>query len=205
MTVATPPAPAPGPRAPHPRAGRPERLHPARAVAGAAVAVAGVLLGIGSLLWATSSAVPQGDPTVRPAAGPQPTADAPDPSAAGGSAPALDLPATDAATPDAPPQSPAASAASAAPVREPVLVINNSRIHDLAQRAASRFSAAGWPVKGIDSVSGRIRQTTVYYLPGQEEQARAFAAQFGISRVLPRLPQLPGTGLTVVVTRDYAP
>ena len=36
----------------------------------------------------------------------------------------------------------------------------------------------------------------------QRQQAREVAAAFGIPRVLPRFAGLPGSGLTVVVTRD---
>lgn len=83
-------------------------------------------------------------------------------------------------------------------------VLNNSRRSGLAADAAARFAAGGWPVRETGSVGGRIRATTVYYDPGQEASARAFAATFrGIERVLPRLEGLPGQGLTVVVTRDF--
>lgn len=188
------------------RAPRPDRLPPMRALAGAAVAVAGVLLGIGTLLWATDAPAVQGDPVVhRPVGGAVAPSTPPGTSAATMAAPpALDLPAPP--SPSAPPPAAAAPPAPpATPAREPILVINNSRIPDLAQRAARRFTAGGWPVKGIDGVTGRIRQTTVYYPPGLEQQAQEFARLFGIPRVLPRLPQLRGSGLTVVVTRDYTP
>jgi hypothetical protein len=46
--------------------------------------------------------------------------------------------------------------------------------------------------------------TTVYHPPGQEAAAREFAARFpGVVRVLPRTETLPGSGLTVVLTRDF--
>ena len=52
--------------------------------------------------------------------------------------------------------------------------------------------------------SGVISQTTIYYASGQQGSAERFAKQFGIPRVLPRFRGLPGSGLTVVLTRDYA-
>ena len=88
------------------------------------------------------------------------------------------------------------------PVRPALTVLNNSRIPDLAAGAAARYRSAGWPVRLVGSFRGRIVATTVYYAAGQREQARQVAAQFGVPRVLPRFAGLPGSGLTVVVTRD---
>lgn len=103
-------------------------------------------------------------------------------------------------TPVPPP--PPAPTPPAAPVQPALTVLNNSRIPTLAQTAAGRYRAGGWPVATIGSFRGRIVATTVYYLPGQRQQAREVAAAFGIPRVLPRFAGLPGSGLTVVVTRD---
>jgi hypothetical protein len=89
----------------------------------------------------------------------------------------------------------------------PLLVLNNSTIDGLGLRAASDFRNGGWTVAGVGNLTGRLRDTTVYYEPGYAEQARALAAQFPqIHRVLPRIDGLPGTAhLTVVVTRYYKP
>lgn len=89
-------------------------------------------------------------------------------------------------------------------VRPTLTVLNNSRIPRLAEQAAVRYRAAGWPVGVVGSFRGRIVATTVYYAPGGREQAREVAARFGVPRVLPRFAGLPGFGLTVVVTRDLA-
>ena len=222
--------PAAGPAPPLTRTGRPARaarpgsLPPARALAGALVAVAGVALGIGTLLWATDA--PAGDPAVRP---PDAISAGADTGTDGGTGtdgeptfdePAVevpaDLPATEQppevpveapAAPQPPPPPPAAAAppAPAPPVEVPLLVLNNSRISGLADRAAADFRAGGWPVRDTGNSRGRIRATTVYYPPGQEAVARELARRFpAVQRVLPRLPNLPGDGLTVVVTRDYA-
>lgn len=191
------PAPRAGGR--RARAPRPGTLAPARAVAGALVSVAGVVLGIGTLLWATDEP-PQGDPVVRPPA----PATASEPADVVLDEPALPAPSpVPSAVPS--PVPPVAPAPPAAPLEIPVLVLNNSRIDGLAERTAQRLEAGGWPVRDIGSLRGRIRATTVYYDAGQREAARELARRFPwVQRVLPRLAGLPGTGLTLVVTRDAA-
>jgi hypothetical protein len=175
------------------RAPQPARLSPTRAVAGAAVSVAGVVLGIGTLLWISD------DPT----RGPGPVVQAPvdDLASQPEAEPVpVDPPVTSAAAvPPPPAQAPAPS------VVVPVLVLNNSRTTGLADRAAAQFRAAGWPVRDTGNFRGRIRATTIYYPPGQRASAEEFARRFsGIERVLPRFEGLPGSGLTVVLTRDFA-
>ena len=89
-------------------------------------------------------------------------------------------------------------------VRPPLTVLNSSRRTGLAARAADGFRAAGWPIAGTGNYRQRVPVTTVYFAPGQEAAARQLVAEFpAIQRVLPRPPDLPGTGLTVVVTREY--
>jgi type IV secretory pathway VirB10-like protein len=202
-----------------PRAARPAALPPARAVAGAGVAVAGVLLGIGTLLWATDA--PDGDPALRPATGQSADGVGDEPAVALPAAPPPDSaeqpPVLEAPPPPVapappppvapappPPAAPPPAAQRAAVEPLPVLVLNNSRVPGLAARAAAVFEQEGWPVRDTGSLRGRIRATTIYYPPGQEAVAREFARRFeGVERVLPRLAGLPGTGLTVVVTRDF--
>ena len=185
------------------RAPRPPELPPARALAGALVAVAGVALGIGTLLWATGGMeAPAADPAVRPAASAAVALDEP----AVQDEPAVpDEPVATAPTAPPAPAPPVAAAPAPQPSLEvPVLVLNNSRISGLAARAAADLEAGGWPVRDTGSSGGRIRATTVYYPPGQEDAARELARRFPkVLRVLPRLPNLPGEGLTLVVTRDY--
>lgn len=183
------------------RAARPARLSPGRALAGAAVSVSGVLLGIGTLLWISDD----------PSQGPGPVVQAPPPASLLATTPEaeeapVDPPAPSVvAAPVAPPR-PAASTAPAAPsVVIPVTVLNNSRRAGLADIAAARFRAGGWPVKATGNFRGRIPVTTVYYEAGQEAAARELARRFdGIARVRPRFATLPARGLVVVVTREYA-
>ena len=196
------------------RAQRPRRLSPARALAGAAVSVSGVLLGIGTLLWVSDDPSQGPGPVVQ---APPADAEATDPFAAESFAttPEAETAPVD-PSPLAPPPvaatSPAPVAAAPAPARTatrslvvPVTVLNNSRIDGLADRAAARFEAGGWPVLKTGNFRGKIPSTTIYYERGQEASARAFARRFdGIVRVRPRFATLPARGLVVVVTRDFA-
>lgn len=186
------------------RAPQPPRLSPARALGGAAVSVAGVLLGIGTLLWLSDDPSRGPGPVVQaePVAPPQLTA----PAAPPAPAPAPVEAAPSAAAPSAPPAAaaPSAAAAAAPSVVVPVTVLNNSRRDGLAERGATRFRAGGWPVAATGNFRGRIPVTTVYYEPGQQASARAFAERFdAIARVRPRFDTLPARGLVVVLTREY--
>lgn len=180
------------------RAARPaapeQRVGPARALAGAGIALAGVCLGIGALLWLNGSDdSPHGSPTVALPRTPPSTAAQQTPATGG---PVPSAPAVTSPPPVVvPPQGPTVL---------PVTVLNNSRYAGLADRAAARFRAAGWATPVVGNFRGRLRESTVYFSPGQEAVARRFAAQFGIARVLPRFDGLPGSGLTVVLTRDFA-
>jgi hypothetical protein len=171
---------------------QPDRVGPARAVAGALLAVAGVGLGIGALLLIDGDE-PKGTPTVA-----LPTVSA-GPTASTTTSPTPEPTATT-TTPVVVPSAPPA----AAPI-VPVTVLNNSRVSRLADRWAARFRAGGWPVPVTGNYrGGTIRATTVYYPPGLQASAQRFATQFGVDRVLPRFAGLPGDGVTVVLTRDFA-
>lgn len=188
------------------RAPQPGRLSPQRAVAGAAVSVAGVLLGIGTLLWLSDDPSDGLGPVVQepPAAAAAPAQElatqpeaetAPvDPPAP---APAV-VPSVVAVAPPVPaPAGPAAA-------EVPVIVLNNSRIEGLADTAAAVFRRGGWPVARTGNFRGKIPSTTVYYEAGQQAAARAFADRFDeVVRVRPRFATLPARGLVVVVTRDF--
>ena len=194
-----------------------------RALAGAVVALLAVLLGVGALNLlagnrsaddgpgavvslpsgvgtAAASTVPS--PTTPPSPGP--SAPAPSPAAPTATPKALPLTSPPLTTPA--PASPAASPppapAAVAPVL-PVTVLNNSRVAGLADRAAARLRAGGWPTPVVGNFRGRVARTTVYWAFGQQASAVRLARQFGVGRVAPRFAGLPGRGLTLVVTRDY--
>jgi hypothetical protein len=89
--------------------------------------------------------------------------------------------------------------------RLPVTVLNNSRHFHLAAQVAGQLSARGWPIRKTGNFTGRIIATTAYYAPGQRAAAERLAREFRqIRRVEPRFRGLPGTGLTLVVTRDWS-
>ena len=196
------------------RVDRPARVGPGRALLGAGIAVAGVLLGIVAVL-----ALNPGEDSARPAAltrvSSAPTsAGQPTAGAAGtpGRPPTVRKPTVAPSLPVAAPAvvAPAVVAPAVPAVTVPVVtvvpvtVLNNSRLSGLAKRAAARYRAGGWPVPVTGNFTGRLRVTTVYFAPGQQAAAARFARQFGVARVLPRFPGLPGRGLTVVLTRDAA-
>ncbi len=231
-TRTPPPRPAPDPLVrPRLREDRPPlppaagRRPPGRALAGAAVSVGGVLLGIGSVFWVTGE--PQTDraaavvaagvqpaPTAPVSTAPVPTAQSapartetpPPDSAVPAPAPVVPAQETAAEVPAQGPSAPEPTAAepSSSPV-VPVTVLNNSDRDGLADRAARRFEREGWPVQATGNFRGRIPVTTVYYDPGLEASARAFAEAFpGMVRVRPRFSTLPARGVVVVLTREYA-
>lgn len=199
--------------APSEQAGRPAVV---RALAGAAVAVAGVCLGILALLWVTGDPAPSpqdavaqqralDDPVAELPLTELPVAELPEePPPPAPSPPAPVAPAPVAPVPPPPPLPAPSPAAQAPSPVVPVTVLNNSRRTGLADRAAARFVAGGWPVAATGNLRGRIPVTTVYYDAGLEASAQAFAATFdGVARVLPRFAALPARGVVVVVTREF--
>jgi hypothetical protein len=94
--------------------------------------------------------------------------------------------------------------ATAQPVQVPVTVLNNSRRRGLAHDAAGQLQAKGWPIARVGNFTGRIAASTVYYSPGQRAVAERLAHEFSaVQRVEPRFSGLPGSGLTLVVTRYW--
>jgi hypothetical protein len=95
--------------------------------------------------------------------------------------------------------------------RAPLTVLNNSKVHGLAERVADEARGRGWPVSLVGNFAGRLPVTTIYFTPGDsagEKAARQFASEFpAVDRVLPRYDGLPPTpaGIVLVVTRDWMP
>lgn len=143
---------------------------------------------------------------VKPQTGKAATAAAVKPGAKSAAKPAAKPATAPAAGADAEPV-PAASAAEPAPVaRVPLTVLNSSRIKGLATSAARDLRAAGWqvPEGNIDNTRLRVGVTTVYYPPGQEAAARRLMREVpAVQQMRVRPSGLNGTGLTVVVTREY--
>ena len=205
-----------------PPATSPTRLSPARALTGAVVSVAGVLLGVGTLLWVTDDPSTRPGPTVR--AEPAPLAQDPPPETESEPAPLPSVlllhpsvvvsasvvpppvvPAPVAPSPTSPTAPPPPPPPPPPSLVVPVTVLNNSKETGLAERAAARFDRGGWPIALTGNFRGQIPITTVYYDPGLEASARAFAADFrGIARVRPRFATLPARGVVVVLTREFS-
>ncbi len=99
---------------------------------------------------------------------------------------------------------PAASDEPEVPTRPPLTVLNHSRISGLAARAAEDFRAGGWEIVEVGNTRRGVLTTTVFYEPGQETAAAELRAAFpAIRETAERPADLPGRGLTVVVTREY--
>jgi hypothetical protein len=102
------------------------------------------------------------------------------------------------------PVEPPPATATAAVAKVPVTVLNNSRRSGLASRAAGQLQHGGWPIAQVGNFRGRLPVSTLYYATGQADTAKALARQFAaVQRVRPRFSGLPGSGLTLVVTREW--
>jgi hypothetical protein len=112
--------------------------------------------------------------------------------------------------------SPSAGAVAVAPVvsaapsavtpvrREPVVIFDQTRRHDLVLQFRSALRSAGWEVAGTGPWVGKIPMTTVYYPVGMEAAARALMAAFpSITRSLPAFAGVPSDELTVIICSDF--
>jgi hypothetical protein len=90
----------------------------------------------------------------------------------------------------------------------PLVVLNNSTISGLAERAKATFQAGGWTVTDVGNLDNEIISTCAYYDPsiaGAQASAEALRAQFpAIKRVAPKFDGLPAGPIVVVLTSDYA-
>lgn len=92
--------------------------------------------------------------------------------------------------------------------KTPVRVYNNSKIRDLASRAAAEFRADGYNVTHVGNWPyGVIPHTTMYYRKGTAEKAtaEALAKEFG-ARAEPRFKGIRDSspGVVVIVTKDFS-
>ena len=96
----------------------------------------------------------------------------------------------------------------------PLVVLNNTSIHGLAQQAAQRFESGGWTITMYGDYQNDIASTCAYYdpaAPGAQAAAEALQAQYpAIKRVAPRFTPdagaqpLPSGPVVVVLTDDYS-
>jgi LytR cell envelope-related transcriptional attenuator len=103
------------------------------------------------------------------------------------------------------PETPTAPVTAPAELRSEVGILNGTDVEGLASNAQETLEAGGWPVPAVDTYSGDIEVTTVFYPPGQEESAQALAAQFPeIKAVEPTIPGLTSIRLVLILADDYA-
>ncbi|ASU77346.1 hypothetical protein CDG81_02345 [Actinopolyspora erythraea] len=92
-------------------------------------------------------------------------------------------------------------------VRISLRVYNNSKIDDLAHRAADDLRGAGFEVLEVGNYAGgRIPVTTVYYRPGTDERAEARTVARRLdARLEPRFRGIADAspGVIVIVTKNY--
>jgi hypothetical protein len=102
-------------------------------------------------------------------------------------------------------ETPAAPVTAPPELRGEVGILNGTDVEGLASQAQEELEAGGWPVPAIDTYSGDIKVTTVYYPPGAQESAQALAAQFlEIKAVEPTIPGLTSVRLVLILADDYA-
>jgi hypothetical protein len=91
--------------------------------------------------------------------------------------------------------------------KQPLVVLNNTTVPKLAERAKSTFLAGGWQVTSIGNLQNNILSTCAYYdpaVPGAQQAAQALMQQFpAIRRVAPKFAELPAGPIVVVLTPDY--
>ena len=103
---------------------------------------------------------------------------------------------------------PVTHSSTAAVVKMPLVVLNNTKVTGLAALARTRFEAGGWTVTSTGNLVNNILSTCAYYDPGvtgSEASARALQAQFpAIKRVVAKFDGLSAGPIVVVLTSDYS-
>lgn len=200
---------------------RPDRLH---GVVAGIIAVLAVLTGILVVNLLNGSPGPQDSagPVVAPSRTPQRDAlGSATPSASPSARPSRSASPSPSTSPSSPaersPEPSAAPAASSAPaagtaqrpaVREPVVVLNNSRVRGLADSAARQVSAAGFPVARTGNYIStyNVEVPTVFYEDAHRGAAEALMAAIpAIKKIVPRSETqiaVPDP-LILVITRDF--
>jgi hypothetical protein len=84
-----------------------------------------------------------------------------------------------------------------------VVVFNNSNIHGLAGKTATRAQRAGWNVVATDNWYGTVDTSTVYFPPRLKAAGALLAKDLGITRVKPAIEPMRPDRLTVILTADF--
>ncbi|HEX7354256.1 MAG TPA: LytR C-terminal domain-containing protein [Mycobacteriales bacterium] len=93
--------------------------------------------------------------------------------------------------------------------REPLVVLNNTTITGLADRASAEFTAAGWTVTSFGNYENDILSTCAYFdpsAPGAQAAAEELAHQFPtIKRVKAQFRELAAyhSPIVVILTPDF--
>jgi hypothetical protein len=90
------------------------------------------------------------------------------------------------------------------PVTSPVAILNASAIHGLAARLAALLREKGVVVASVDNLRSAHKpgQGTVFYPPGQEDQAQTLASLSGAPAVAPAPDWIAANGRLVLVVTD---
>jgi hypothetical protein len=81
-----------------------------------------------------------------------------------------------------------------------VVVFNQTSVPGLAAAFAARLQEAGWTVTGVDNWTGTVPETTIYYRPGDEADARQLMRDIPqVNRILPAVSGMPEQGLTLIL------
>ena len=112
---------------------------------------------------------------------------------------------TEVVTPPAGETAPAAPVTAPAELREDVAILNGTDVTGLAAEAQQQLEAGGWTVPAIDTYTGTIAETTIFYPEGMQDSAEALAAQFPveIAQVAPTIAGLTTQRLVLIVAEDY--
>ena len=112
---------------------------------------------------------------------------------------------TEVTTPPPGETAPAAPVTAPAELREDVAILNGTDVTGLAAEAQQQLEAGGWTVPAIDTYTGEIAETTVFYPDAMQDSAEALAAQFPveIARVAPTIAGLTTQRLVLIIAEDY--
>ncbi len=101
-------------------------------------------------------------------------------------------------------ETPAAPVTAPPELRREVGILNATDVNGLASQARELLEKGGWEVPAVDTYSGDMGVTTVFYPPGEQESAQALAAQFPeIRAVEPTIPGLTSIRLVLILADDF--
>jgi hypothetical protein len=165
------------------------------------VAVSVVAVGVGVYGWVNALNAPAAEPAVTPVVSMPTDVSTPPPSPTPqDSASTSPKPSPSKSPSTSPSKSPSKSPSAAAVARDyPVVVLNQTAVSGLAAATAADLRRVGWTVTGVGNWRGDLTETTVYYPPGRESQARQLAKDLKVDRIRPRSSPMRSDRLTVIL------